>query len=111
MLRTPLFQFEALCVGTGRKGEREGVRGREGGRRGRRMRRVEGEEGSGGGRGFGMLDRMGRGRVRRWKMRMNGGEKVRKGGEREKVIGMERRGKGCAAIRGMDEGKRDRGKS
>ena len=74
------------------------------------MRRVEGEEGSGGGRGFGMEDRMGRGRVRRWKMRMDGGERVRKGGGMKEVIGMERREKGCAEIRGMDEGRKDRGK-
>ena len=52
MLRTLLFQFEALCVGTGGKREREGVKeeggeGGMGGERGRRMRRVEGEEGSG----------------------------------------------------------------
>ena len=65
MLRTLLSQFEALCVGTGRKREREGVREGEGGRKGER----EGVREGGGGRGRekGKKDEEGGGRRGEWR--------------------------------------------
>ena len=53
MLRTLLFQFEALCVGTGRKREREGVREEGGDRREgiQGNRRESGYRRKGGGKG------------------------------------------------------------